>query len=90
MLLGSQALAPGTPISLCATESGRPFQISIQPTLFLYIHQVISPHFCEVAYLQQPYSGLTEPVGKNDAKLPDVCIRPAISGIFDFATLLRD
>jgi hypothetical protein len=51
---------------------------SSQPPPFLDIHQEIAPHVCEVASLQQLYFGLTEPVGKNDAKLPDVCMRPAI------------
>src|SRR5262245_16756863 len=63
---------------------------STQPTPFLYIYQGISPHFCEVACPQQSYSRLTEPVDKYDAKLGDLGMRPAISGIFDCATLVQD
>jgi hypothetical protein len=56
---------------------------------YTYI-RLISPHFCEVAYLPQSYSGLTEPVDKHDTKLRDLCMRPASSGNFDCATLPRD
>jgi hypothetical protein len=63
---------------------------SSQPTPFLYIYQGISPYFCEVAYPQQSYAGLIEPVGNHDTTLRDVCMRPAISGIFDCTTLPWD
>src|SRR2546422_11076968 len=38
----------------------------------LYIHRVISHHFCEPAFWQPPHFGCTGTVGQHDAKRPDV------------------
>src|SRR4029450_7123713 len=47
---------------------------------FLYMHRVISHHFCAVAFWQRPHSGLAGTLGKNDANLSDGCIRPSTAG----------